>query len=43
MGNERAGKTFPEPVGGGKAILHVGGKVPDVRISLKDVLPEIMG
>lgn len=31
-GNERAGKVFPERVGGGKATLHAG-KAPDVRVT----------
>lgn len=40
VGTERAGKTFPESVGGRKATLHAG-NTSDVWKTLKCLLPEI--
>lgn len=42
VGNERAGKTFPERVGGGKATLHAG-NASDVRVTPKRLFPGIKG
>jgi len=42
VGDERAGKTFPERVGGGKATLHAG-DASGVRITLKCLFPETAG
>lgn len=40
VGNERAGKTFPESVGGRKATLHAG-NTSDVWKTLKHLFPEV--
>lgn len=40
VGSERAGKTFPESVGGRKATLHAG-NTSDVWKTLKCVFPEV--